>query len=181
LRDFRASGFPQEAKDCGFTKNPISYESKGKFTANSEPNVRDKSMTPLGALQQFIDDRVIQHLLNSTKVFNADNNIDIINTSSSFWRYFAAVIGHGVVQYSEERDALVAEKSSVPGLLSNDFLQSLHIFNEWQSGIQAFTGDHEHLTRLLMPTDLDGGQLVIDLHRRTSSQYEPRKWYASIY
>jgi hypothetical protein len=143
---FRASGFPLEAKDCGFTRNPISYESKGKFSANSGPKVRDESMTPLGALKCLIDDRVIQHVLNRAKVFNAEHNLDTKYTLSSFWRYFSAVIGHGVVQYSEERDAYVAEKSSISGLLSNNFLRSIHTFNEWQSAKQAFTGDREQLT-----------------------------------
>jgi hypothetical protein len=104
-------------------------------------------MTPLGALKCLIDDRVIQHVLNRAKVFNAEHNFDTKYTSSSFWRYFSAVIGHGVVQYSEERDAYVAEKSSISGLLSNDFLRSLHTFNEWQSAKQAFTGNREQLTQ----------------------------------
>ena len=60
-------------------------------------------------------------------------NVSTEYDKDGLWRYWAAVIGHGIVQYSTERDAYTAEKSSIDGLLGNGFLRKLHTRPQWQA------------------------------------------------
>ncbi len=64
----------------------------------------------------------------------------------AFWKYFAAVLGHGLVKYPQERDAYVSEKSNITGLYRNQFLCDLHTFEQWQHAKQIFVLPVGHLT-----------------------------------
>jgi hypothetical protein len=56
------------------------------------------------------------------------------------------VLAHGIVQYSAEDDAYVAEKSSIEGLLGNALLRKLHTRAQWQDAKQAWTAPRDELT-----------------------------------
>ena len=143
---FSVGPLPSLAQSMGFVRNPIAYHSHGKFTAMPGPKEPDPSISPLGALQKLMDKQVVNYFLKRTRAALAgkykENSID----NCSFWRYFIGVLGHGIVKYAEERDAYVAEKSSIHGLLSNNLLRSLHTFSEWQEAKQLFTGTRNDLT-----------------------------------
>lgn len=80
------------------------------------------------------------------KAVCAENQWKDDTSPQAFWRYFSAVIGHGIVQFSEEREAYVAEKSSVGGLLGNKFLHDMHTFEEWWHAKQMFWAPLDELT-----------------------------------
>ena len=81
---------------------------------------------------------------------------------------WAAVIAHGIVQYSTEKDAYVANKSSIDGLLGNTFLRKLHIHARWQDAKKAWTAPRDDLTahfnrkakELWVPTQYDHDEVI---------------------
>ena len=72
-----------------------------------------------------------------TEAYFAKNNIHKEYNNDGLWKYWAAVITHGVVQYSTEDDAYVTKKSSIDGLLGNLLLRKLHTHSQWKHAKQA--------------------------------------------
>jgi len=118
----------------------------GKFTQVPGPKNPDVNLSPLQALRLFVNDTLATRFSNSAAKVSSQNQWTDETSVHAFWKYFAAVLGHGIVQYAEERQAYVAEKSSVAGLLSNSFLRDLHTFEEWQHAKQLFAMSHIDLS-----------------------------------
>ncbi len=110
------------------------------------PKKQDPNLSPWGALQILLGDTLIGYLCDQAKRVTTANGWNDDTSVDAFWKYWVAVISHGLVQYPEERDAYVAAKSSISGLLSNDFLRTLHHFEGWQHAKQMFVAEKEFLT-----------------------------------
>ena len=159
----RVGPIPDAASDLGFVANPIAYESFGKYTATSGAKLRDPEMSEFEALQQLLPKPLIKLFRARAEAYFAANDIHKEYDKDGLWRYWAAVIAHGIVQYSTERDAYVAEKSSIDGLLGNGLLRKLHTFEQWQNAKQAWTATRDDLTahfnhkakELWVPTQYD--------------------------
>lgn len=118
----------------------------GKYTKVSGPKNPNAKLSPLQALRLFVNDDLATRFSESAAKVSSENQWSDETSVLAFWKYFAAVLGHGIVQYAEERHAYVAEKSSVAGLLSNSFLRDLHTFEEWQHAKQLFAVSHIDLS-----------------------------------
>jgi len=129
---------PSAATDEGFVKRPVGYASYGKFKGSGGPKNLDKNLTPLGALRELLGNQLPQRFSLVAKATAAEKGWTDDTSITAFWKYFAAVIGHGLVQYVEERDAYVAPKSSIAGLYGNEFLSLLHNFHQFQHAKQMF-------------------------------------------
>ncbi len=143
---YRSFPLPAEYVALGFTSSPKPYESFGKFTLKSGPCFPEKAQTPLDALRCLVDDAVVSRFLLHAKKNAAANNIEANTEVSHFWRFFAATIGHGIVDYAQEKDGYVGKNSSVCGLLGNEFLKSLHTQEEWISAKTIWNMPRDELT-----------------------------------
>lgn len=115
----------------------------------------------------MITDQVVDFFLRSAAHKLAEKDINKKLSSSGFWSYVSATIGHGIVQHAHERDAYVADKSSVSGLLGNDFLRNLHTLEEWQLAKQIWVGTREQLSEFFNAVSRDiwtPAQYVFSLH-----------------
>ncbi len=121
---------PLTATDEGFIKRPVVKGSGG-------PKTLDKNLTPLGALRELLGDQLPQRFSLVAKATAAEKGWRDDTSITAFWKYFTAVVGHGVVHYAEERDAYVP-KSSVAGLYGNSLLSALHDFSQFQNAKQMF-------------------------------------------
>lgn len=139
---------PEIAVELGFKMTPLTYESFGEYSVEPGPKDRDPEMTALGALTLLMTDDLIKHFQKRAAAYARLNNIDMDYSQDGVWRYVAAVLAHGVVQYSTEEDAYRAAKSSLSGLLSNDFLRKLHTHEAWKRAKQAFAGEKEVMTHV---------------------------------
>ena len=137
---------PQKAVQLGFQKTPLTYESFGRSSVEPGPKNRYPEMTALGALTLLMTDELIIHFQKRAKAYARANDVNVDCSIEAIWRYVAAVLAHGIVQYSTEEDAYKAAKSSLNGLLSNDFLRQLHTHEAWKRAKQAFTGDKDVMT-----------------------------------
>jgi hypothetical protein len=137
---------PADLASQGFTSRPVGYESFGKFSASSGPRDRAQAPTPLAAVRCFLTDDVLALFLSSAKEKNLDGTVINETTLESFWRYFCATIGHGIVNYRQERDAYVHKNSSLSGLLGNDLLRSLHSLEQWKHAKKLWTLPRDTLT-----------------------------------
>ncbi len=151
---FRVGNLPSVAVDEGFVSRPLAYDSFGAFTAKSGPKYPDKAQTPLAALR-LITDQVVDFFLRSAAYKLAEKEIDRKLTPSGFWSYVSATIGHGIVQHAHEQDAYVADKSSVSGLLGNDFLRNLHTLEGWKLAKQIWVGTRDQLTEFFNAVSRD--------------------------
>ena len=88
-------------------------------------------MTEFEALQQLLPKQLIKLFRARAEAYFADKGMHEEYDKDGLWRYWAAVIAHGIVQYSTERDAYVVEKSSIDGLLGNGLLRKLHTFERF--------------------------------------------------
>lgn len=137
---------PAVAREVGFVSRELPYVSHGKFTAIPGPKQKNQSLTPLAALKLFVSTSLVEYLLRRARAFVAEKSLQMEPMVDDFWRYFSAVLGHGIVQYPEEQDAYVGDKRRVAGLLGNELLRRLHSFDEWQRAKQMFTGTRDDLT-----------------------------------
>ncbi len=138
--------FPEAATDLGFISNPIPYQSFGKYSAKAGAKTRNSEMTELEALKELLPRRLIKLFRARAEAYFAEKKLIEEYDKDGLWRFWSAVIGHSVVQYSREKDAYVAAKSSFEGLLGNGFLRSLHTFEQWQHAKQAWTAPRDDLT-----------------------------------
>ncbi len=130
----------------GFTKAQQPYDLLPKFTLQSGPRNPDPNMTPLDAVRKFLTKEVCEVFVNNAKNKSKENNYKLEASSEGFIRYYCAVIAHGLVQYQEEKDAYVASKSSIGGLLGNPMLKSLHTFQEWQQAKVIYSTSKDQIT-----------------------------------
>lgn len=137
---------PQQATDLGFVPNPLPYESFGQYDAKAGAKLQDPEMSELDALKELVSRPLIKLLRARALAYFTANDISAEYDKDGLWRYWAAVIGHGIVQYSTEDDAYVAEKSSIDGLLGNAFLRKLHTRLQWQHAKQAWTAPRNDFT-----------------------------------
>ncbi len=96
----------------------------------------------------LINSDVQKYFLKQAEKNIAEEELDIKPTLGMFWSYVSAIIGHGIVQYTHERDAYISEKSNISGLLGNDFLRKLHTFKDWQEAKKIWCGSREDLSDL---------------------------------
>lgn len=146
LIKIRVGPLPDAATDLGFIRNPVPYESFGKYSAMPGAKTEDVEMSEFGALQQLVSKRLIKIFQARAEAWFAERNMHEEYDKGGFWRYWTAVIAHGIVQYSTEDDAYVAEKSSIDGLLGNALLRKLHTRPQWQHAKQAWTATRDQLT-----------------------------------
>ncbi len=142
----RSFPLPAEYVTLGFTSSPKPYESFGKFTLKSGPCFPEKAQTPLDALRCLVDDAVVARFILHAKKNAAENHIEANTEVSHFWRFFAATIGHGIVDYAQEKDAYVGKNFNVCGLLGNEFLKSLHTQEAWTSAKTIWNMPRDELT-----------------------------------
>ncbi len=138
-RKFVIPDLPPEAVQAGFVLKPISNPYYGPFTLKSGPKDPNPNISPFEAIHLFIDDGLIKQFQLNALAINAAKEWNEDCTKEAFWKYFAAVLGHGLVKYPEERDAYTSEKSNVAGLYRNQFLCDLHTFEQWQHSKQIFS------------------------------------------
>lgn len=146
LTKIRVGPPPKVAVDLGFSSNPIPYESFGQYTAKAGAKLQKPEMTEFEALQELLPRRLIKLFRARAEAYFVDEGLNEEYDKDGFWRYLAAVIAHGIVQYSTERDAYIAEKSSIDGLLGNGLLRKLHTHSQWQHAKQAWTAPRDDLT-----------------------------------
>lgn len=142
----RRDALPKAATDMGFVRNPTAYESFGQYSARAGAKLQRPEMTEFEALRQLLPKQLLKLLRARARAYFVEKDIGEQYDSDGLWRYWAAVIAHGIVQYSTEDDAYVAEKSSVNGLLSNTLLRKLHTRPQWQQAKQAWTATRDDLT-----------------------------------
>jgi len=130
----------------GFFPNPLPYESFGQYSAKAGAKLQDPEMSEFGALRELLSRQLIKLFRTRAEAYFAGKYMHEEYDKDGLWRYWTAVIGHGVVQYSTEDDAYVAEKSSIDGLLGNAFLRRLHTRAQWQQAKQAWTAPRDQLT-----------------------------------
>lgn len=139
---------PPAARDQGFQLTPVTYESHGEFTAVSGPKKQHENLTPLGALREFFTDP----LMHSLSLIAAGTAVscawDVDITENACWKYVAAVIGHGIVQYPDEKLPYRAPKAALSTLLSNHFLRDLHTLEQWQHTKEVFAFDRDLMTQV---------------------------------
>jgi hypothetical protein len=144
----RSFPLPAEYVALGFTSSPKPYKSFGKFTLKSGPCFPEKAQTPLDAVRCLVDDEVISCFILHAKKNAAENDIEANTEASYFWKFFAATIAHGIVDYAQEKDAYVGKNSNICGLFGNEFLKSLHTQEEWASAKQIWSMPRDELTSL---------------------------------
>jgi len=142
----RIERLPEAATELGFLLNPIPYQSFGMYSAKAGAKSRNSEMTELEALKELLPRRLIKLFRARAEAYFAGNDMHEEYDKDGLWRYWSAVIGHGIVQYSTERDAYVADKSSIEGLLGNALLRELHTFAQWQHAKQAWTAPRDDMT-----------------------------------
>lgn len=163
LMKIRVGPVPKKAADAGFIQNPIPYESFGQYTAKPGAKLQNPEMSEFEALQKLVSKRLMKLFRARAEAYFTDHDIPKEYDADGLWRYWAAVIGHGIVQYATEDDAYITEKSSIDGLLGNALLRKLHTRSQWQHAKQAWTATRDDLTRhfnrkakdLWVPTQYD--------------------------
>ncbi len=93
-----------------------------------------------------MDDEVLKCFLLHAKKNAVANGMAEIENINGFWKFFAATIGHGIVDYAQEKDAYVGKNSDLSGLLKNSFLQSLHTLEEWRLSKEVWCMPRDELT-----------------------------------
>lgn len=159
----RVGAPPKVAVELGFTQNPIPYVSMGQYSAKAGAKLQQPDMSEFDALRRLVTKPLLKVLRTRAEAYFAANNLDAEYDADGVWRYWAAVIAHGIVQYSREEDAYVAEKSSVGGMLGNGLLRRLHSRAQWQHAKQAWTAPRDAWTdqfnsrarELWVPTQYD--------------------------
>ena len=91
------------AVELGFKMTPLTYESFGEYSVEPGPKDRDPEMTALGALTLLMTDDLIKHFQKRAAAYARLNNIDMDYSQDGVWRYVAAVLAHGVVQFHRGR------------------------------------------------------------------------------
>lgn len=168
LIKIRVGPLPAAAVAFGFVRNPITYDSFGKYTAKAGAKKQQPEMSEFEALRELLSTQLIKLLRARAAAYFAEKDAHEEYHPDGMWRYWAAVIAHGVVKYSREKDAYVAEQSSGHGLLGNTFLRELHTLAQWQHAKQAWTAPRDALTahfnrkarELWVPTQYDYTQLI---------------------
>jgi hypothetical protein len=146
IRKFVIPDLPPEAVQAGFVPKPISNPYYGPFTLKPGPKDPNPNISPFEAVHLFIDNGLIKQFQLNALANNSAKQWGEDCSKEAFWKYFAAVLGHGLVEYPQERDAYVAEKSNIAGLYRNQFLCDLHTFEQWQHAKQIFVLPVGHLT-----------------------------------
>lgn len=100
-------------------------------------------MSEFEALLQLLPRQLIKLFRARAEAYFVEKDIHEEYDRDGLWRYWAAVIAHGIVQYCTEDDAYVAEKSSIDGLSGNTLL---HTRPQWQHAKQAWTAPRDDLT-----------------------------------
>lgn len=106
-------------------------------------------------MRQIADSIFVQHILAESNLAGAGDFADVEHTVSWFWRYFAAVIALGVVQYPEEKNAFRdGDLSEHPceGLMANPYVQGMMNFRQWQICKKHFSGLRDVMTDLVNST-----------------------------
>ena len=160
---FRVGAPPKVAMELGFTQNPIPYVSMGQYSAMAGAKLQQPDMSEFDALRQLVIKPLLKVFRARAEAYFAANNLHAEYDADGVWRYWAAVIAHGIVQYSTEDDAYIADKSSVDGMLGNGLLRKLHSRAQWQRAKQAWTAPRDALTdhfnsrarELWVPTQCD--------------------------
>ena len=163
LTKIRVGDLPDIAMELGFTQNPIPYASVGQYSAKAGAKLQQPDMSEFDALRQLVSKPLLKVFRARAEAYFAANNLHAEYDADGVWRYWAAVIAHGIVQYSTEDDAYVADKSSVDGMLGNGLLRKLHSRAQWQRAKQAWTAPRDALTdhfnsrarELWVPTQCD--------------------------
>jgi len=114
---FRVGALPPKAVEHGFFPNPLPYESFGQYSAKAGAKLQDPEMSEFGALRELLSRQLIKLFRTRAEAYFAGKYMHEEYDKDGLWRYWTAVIGHGVVQYSTEDDAYVAEKSSIDGVV----------------------------------------------------------------
>jgi len=125
--------------ELGFVPNPVAYESFGQYSAKAGARLQDPGMSEWDALRALLSQALLKLLRARAEAYFAARGAHDEYDRDGVWRYWTAVIAHGIVQYATEKDAYVADKSSVEGLLGNALLRRLHTFERWQQAKQAWT------------------------------------------
>ena len=96
---FSVGPIPKVAADLGFQRNPISYESFGQYSAKAGAKLQHPEMSEFEALQQLLPKPLIKLFRARAEAYFAENDIHEEYDGDGLWRYWAAVIAHGIVQY----------------------------------------------------------------------------------
>ncbi len=83
------------------------------------------------------DELVKQFIVNACAVRTANKWNDIVS-DTAFWHFVTTVLGHGIVQYAEERDVYRSPEGNVAGHYGNMLLRNLHTFEKWKRAKQMF-------------------------------------------
>jgi len=139
LIKIRPDAMPALAAQLGFRLTPVSYKNFDTYNAKPGAKLQKPDMTELEALQSLVPKQLIKVCTSRAEAYFARKEVHERFAKEDFWRYWTAVLAHGVVQYATEDDAYVAAKSSVGGLLGNGLLRRLHTREQWQHAKQAWT------------------------------------------
>lgn len=107
---FRVGAPPKVAVELGFTQNPIPYVSMGQYSAKAGAKLQQPDLSEFDALRRLVTKPLLKVFCARAEAYFAANNLDAEYDADGVWRYWAAVIAHGIVQYSREVDAYIAEK-----------------------------------------------------------------------
>jgi len=122
-----------------FRLTPVSYENIDKYNAKPGAKLQKPNMTELEALQSLVPKRLIKICTSRAEAYFAQKEVHERFAKEDFWRYWTAVLAHGVVQYATEDDAYVAAKSSIEGLLLEARLhaRARYYTNDYSHAVQA--------------------------------------------
>lgn len=141
----------KRAKEMGFSFQPCVLQSKGKFTLPSGPRRELQELSPFEVLKLVFNNQFIKLLLNSAINNQIANIMDEDISEGSLWSYFASVLGHGICQFAEERQAYTIPSNSTAnifGLLGNGYLHNHFTFAKWQQAKQLYASDRNDMTKI---------------------------------
>ncbi len=93
----------------GFTKAAQPYGVTPKFTLQSGPKSVNPNMTPVEAVKEFLTDEIQEFFVDTATVNIRKFDTRVEASNDGFWAYYCAVIGHGLVRYSQESDAIMEQ------------------------------------------------------------------------